>query len=313
MSLPIAFAMLGEGLATLVQDAEGGEAAWSAAVREADRGAEPCWDMAMLRLRHGGWVRGFADWELRRHESWWREPAGLGPTRWDGSPLDGTLYLWAEQGLGDTLMLLRYLPLVRERCARVILGVQRPLIALAKALFPDLEVQFYQDVAPLHDAHVPMFSLPHVFGTTPETVPAPIRWSGPDLPKDAAFGVCWRGGDWQKIDESRDIPDDAAVRLLRGLAPNPVRVLDRRSPNEDAMMMVKRLARCTTVITTDRWITHLAGLMGIETHLILHRVGEWRWLRNRSDSVWYPTVTIHRQATAADWMGVVTDLVRGLV
>ena len=165
---------LGHALARM-GDRANAEVCWSNAILlgNAQR-PHRLWHMAMLRLLKGDFTGGWYDYEARLSFPPYLHQYGrpdLTAPRWDGSPFDGTLYLHGEQGIGDVIQMLRYVPLCRGRCATLIIEVVPPLVRLARAMFPGLEIVEKGHEAPKHDCQLPMFSLPYVFGTTIETVP----------------------------------------------------------------------------------------------------------------------------------------------
>jgi hypothetical protein len=244
----------------------------------------------------------------------------------------------AEQGLGDTFQFLRYLHMVKAQCAKIIVEVQRPLLRLlAKA--PDIDELIGKgDELPTFDVYAPLLSLPRIFQTTLVTIPARVpylfaervlvqRWRE-KLERVGGFrvGVNWHGRPGRGAHRQRDIPVDClaslaqvpSVRLInlqkgdfqRELAArcDPKAVVDlggdidqERGAFMDTAAIMMNL---DLVISSDTSIPHLAGALGVPVWLTLPCVPNWRWLQDRNDSPWYPTMRLFRQQSAGDWTGV---------
>src|SRR5262249_31086445 len=135
---------------------------------------EARWQRGLFRLMHGDFERGWPDFEVR-----WalpnKPPRVFERPRWDGTPVPGkTILVFAEQALGDTIEFIRYLPMVKERAARVIFECQRPLVGALRGIAGADELFAQGDALPSHDVQVPLLSLPGIFDTTVTTIPPPI-------------------------------------------------------------------------------------------------------------------------------------------
>jgi tetratricopeptide (TPR) repeat protein len=304
------------------------------------------WNLGLACLHRGDFERGWQEYEWR-----WRKPrAGLRPFRepcWDGGPLAGrTFLLWCEQGLGDVLQFVRYAPLLKARGARVVLECPGLLVPLLRTL-PGVD-QFVAEGEPLppFDVHVPLLSLPQRLGTTLATVPAEVpylsadaalvaRWR-PRLEAASGFrvGICWQGNPHHKWDRHRSVPlhrflplaEIQGVRLV-SLQHGPgveqlraacgrIAVLDLSEARDrsagafqdDAAM----IAGLDLVITVDTAIAHLAGALGAPVWVALAKVVDWRWLHERDDSPWYPTMRLFRQRRLGDWEPVFERMAEAL-
>jgi hypothetical protein len=266
---------------------------------------------------------------------------------WDGSPLDGrTILIHAEQGLGDTLQFIRYVPLVQQRGGRVIMMCQPPLMRLL-AHCPGIERLIpHGETPPEIDLHVPLLSLPKLLGTTVESVPA----DGPYLDADsdlveiwrhrlAAYpgfkiGIAWQGNPKFRLDRIRSIPlaqfaplaDVPGVHLLslqKGAGGEQLAAPERRFPVTDLgcqldettgafMDTAAVMKNLDLVITSDTSIAHLAGALGVPVWVALNDVPDWRWLLNRDDSPWYPPMRLFRQRRTGHWEDVFDRIAEAL-
>ncbi len=252
--------------------------------------------------------------------------------RWQGEDIAGkTILIHCEQGFGDTIQFLRYAPMVTALGARVILVVQPELHSLLKDL-PGVHavIPAGTDMPP-HDAFCPLLSVPRAFGTTLDTIPSGAayiqppadriaQWQLPDAP-GLKVGLVWAGSTVFVHDTARSV----APELLAPLATvpgvefhslqKPVRdidslpVIDRMAEAKDFADTAAIIAGLDLVISVDSGVAHLAAAMGKEVWLLSRFVGCWRWLRNRADSPWYPTMRVFGQSAPNDWTGVI-DRVR---
>jgi tetratricopeptide (TPR) repeat protein len=311
-------------------DIEGAETCWTNALNIVEaidaRERKPHWGIAMLRLMKCDYARGWQDYEARLSFPPYLERHGrpdLRAPRWDGREMSGVLYLHQEQGAGDAIMLARYIPLVQQRVGRVVVEVIKGMVTLFEAMFPGVDVVAKGDTPPAHDAQLPMFSLPAVFGTTLDTIPDPAPFwptSAENVPIEAEpgrIGLCWRGSTTHPNDLVRSMPFEATFPMLDvpgftwqslqfGYETSPP--LDPFPPG-DFLETARLIARCDLVITVDTSIAHLAGSMGVQTWLLLPFSAEWRWLQHRPDSPWYPNMRLSRQTRAGDWRSAVRRVV----
>ena len=258
--------------------------------------------------------------------------AGRAP-RWDGSQaLSGrTLLVWAEQGLGDSIQFARYLPLLRARGARVVLLAQPTLHHLLAGLVdavvaPGASLSF--------DLHCPLPSLPRAFGTELFSIPSPnlavdpvraAMWRG-RLGSAPRIGLVWAGNPDYAGDRQRSLPF-AAVAPLLGMPSVSWHVLQKPVLPVDGAVLAglagvqvwgpgltdfadtaALVAGLDLVIAADTAVAHLAGALARRCWIMLPHAADFRWLRDRADSPWYPTVRLFRQATRGDWAGVVASV-----
>lgn len=296
-------------------------------------------NLAQLLLLQGVFAEGFDAYEWR-----WRG-AALAPTRqafdrpqWRGEPGNGrTLLLWAEQGLGDTLQFVRYVPMARALGWRVVLQVPAALRRLLATLDPEVRMLDDGGKLPSFDAHSPLLSLPRLLGTTVATIPASApylraedrrraEWRG-RLPRDGyRVGIVWQGNPAGGIDRGRSYPLACAAPLARvpgvrlislqrlhgldqlGRLPPDMTVEtlgDDLDAGGDAFLDTAAVAmELDLIVTSDTAVAHLAGALGRPIWLVLRATPDWRWLLGRDDSPWYPTMRLFRQAAPGDWHGV---------
>jgi tetratricopeptide (TPR) repeat protein len=306
------------------------------------------YNLAVCLLLEERFERGLAEYEWRKRAPDFSDNRVLpGPALSPGDDLQGkTLFIYPELFLGDVIQFGRYARLAEQRGAKVVLAAPAALHALLRTLGPGIEL-VARDAEPAgFDYHCALLSLPLAFGTTPETIPAEV----PYLRADPARAQTWRrrlGGDgfkvgvcWQGSTQAYAAPMQRSFPLaeLRGIARIPgLRLisLQKRDGLDQlealpAGMAVETLgedfdagpdafldaaavmASCDLVISADTATAHLAGALGVPTWIALPFVPDWRWLLDRSDSPWYPSVRLFRQGSQGDWAGVFADMAAAL-
>lgn len=260
-------------------------------------------------------------------------PLGLSTPRWNGEDAPG------EQGYGDTIQFVRFVPLAAKRVGKVIVRAQPAMDGLLRESLPDsIEVASDSNPPPEHDLHIPMMSLALVLGTTLATIPAQVpylrapadraeRWSS-RLPRRASHGlrvgVAWAGSIRHGNDPIRSL-DPAQLAPLaavegitwvslqkdrRGTPPFPM--LDLTSDIADFADAAALVQQLDLVISVDTAIAHLAGALARPTWALLPFAPEWRWLNDRTDSPWYPTMRLFRQPAVRDWASVIAQVAQEL-
>ncbi len=312
-----------------------GKASAETALRINPRDAEAHRNLALVRMLNGDWPAAFEEFEWR-----WRatdmSPPPFPQPWWNGESLAGkTILLHAEQGLGDTLQFVRYAKLVRQQAARVIVQCQSSLTGiLAGCQGIDCLINKEQPL-PSFDVHCPLMSLPRVFAHTVETVPCETPYLQADPHRVADWrtrlpaakrriGVVWQGSRSHRADQHRSVPlaEFAPLAAMDGvrlislqkgdgveqLADFPQwnvvdfgEALDAERPFLDTAAVI---ASVNLVVTIDTSIAHLAGAMHIPTWIALSHAPDWRWLLERTDSVWYPSVRLFRKQRAEPWSAV---------
>ena len=300
---------------------------------------EPVFNAALVELAMGDFERGLRDYEAR-----WRVPGlKLNPheftkPRWNGKEAIAgkTILLHAEQGLGDTILFLRYAEAVAAKGARVVLAVQKPLAPLLAGMPGVAQVVAAGEPIPEFDLHLPVGSLPLAFGTTVESIPART----PYLRTNAGWtyagarpvvGLCWAGNPGHRNDHNRSIPMAVFEKLLRipgmqfvSLQQN-LREGDEaalcRYGNVDAASISRAkdlgdtasmISEMDLVISVDTAVAHLAGALARPVWVLLPFRPYWVWLRHRGDSPWYPSARIFRQERIGAWEGVIARVAEEL-
>jgi tetratricopeptide (TPR) repeat protein len=294
------------------------------------------WHLALLELLKGDYKRGFARYRARfKDVGGLKRPSYPVPV-WKGEDVRGkSILVTDEQGMGDCLMLLRYLPLLKERGAKVALYVQKPLIPLLQGWDGVDEVIARGDTLSGYDLHASIFDLPFAFKTTLESVPsrtpylpvlAPDERTRLELdPAKPHAAIVWAGAPKHKQDAKRTLP----LALLKPLLMRPdVHFFslnrDKREGDDEVLAALgiadlaprlndfadaaRYMAQMDLVISCDTATAHLAGATGRPVWTLLPFSPDWRWLLDREDSPWYPTMRLFRQKTPGDWDGVIKQV-----
>ncbi len=301
-------------------------------------------NLALLLLLQGEFLEGWNEFEWR-----WRCKQFLSPRRtfgqaqWDGSDLAArTILLHAEQGFGDTIQLVRYVPLVAARGGQVVLEAAPELRRLLQGTRGIARWVDAGDALPPFDVHCPLLSLPMAFGTTLQNIPHTVpyvqadaegveRWRK-ELSGDGRrkVGLAWAGEPTHGNDRNRSLSLSALAPLAdaKGVtfyslqkgdaakqATNPpagMELIDRTAELTDFADTAAFIANLDLVISVDTAVAHLAGAMGKPVWTLLPFVPDWRWLMQREDSPWYPTMRLCRQRGRGDWGSVISRVAEAL-
>ena len=301
--------------------------------------------LGMLRLLHGDFARGWEGYESR-----WQTADPSIPRReftqplWDGSDLSGrTILLYSEQGYGDAIQFVRYLPMVLARGGRVVLESLAGLAPLFRQLPGVEQVITWGEELPAFDVRCPLLTLPKVFTTRLDSIPAEVPYLV--VPQDRLelwrrrladdakpkVGLVWSGNPRHMNDRERSIPANLLAPLGQfqeisfyslqkwegsappavGAAPGlPLR--DLTADLRDFADTAALIENLDLVISVDTAVAHLAGALARPVWLLVPSVPDWRWLLDRADSPWYPTMRIFRQKQRRDWPGVVAHVTAAL-
>jgi tetratricopeptide (TPR) repeat protein len=314
--------------------------------------SEIAWGKGRLLLTLGNYKQGWPLYEsrlqlprlrpLQRHE---------GLPRWTGEePVAGkTLLVHAEQGLGDTLQFCRFVARLEARGATVIFEVQPALRKLLRSLAIKGDIVACGDRLPRFDLRTPLLSLPLLLGTELHSIPneVPYLRADPDLishwkARLAALpglkaGLAWQGNvDTEKQEgfRGRSFPLGAAAPLARVAGVTLIslqkgegseqrnrvafgaHILELTEPSnmgpDEILDTVALMAALDVIITSDTATAHLAGSLGLPVWVVLNASADWRWLIDRDDSPWYPTMRLFRQSTSGDWDEVFQRVARAL-
>lgn len=300
------------------------------------------WNEAICLLQAGDFISGWDKYEWR-----WRLPesnqVAMPSAIWGGQQsIEGkTILLWSEQGFGDTLQFCRYVPLLAARGAKVFLEVQPAIVPLLQGMQGVNRVIAAGGERQAYDTHCPLLSLPRALATDLHSIPAKVpyiacseskrvHWterlgkrSGPRI------GLVWSGSPTHKGDRWRSIP----LYLLKSLVEisgvefyslqADVRESDREALSalpirhfggelHDFSDTAAFADAMDLVIAVDTSVAHLAGALGKPVWIMLPHFPDWRWMLERTDSPWYPTVRLFRQTQRGDWSSVITELAASL-
>ncbi len=287
--------------------------------------------LGMHWLREGELARGFAEYEYRLQCSSGRVAERSQPP-WDGAAKQRTILLVAEQGLGDTIQFIRYVPLLKPFFDRVIVECQSALIPLLQTA-EGIDALVPQGGSAPADADVfaPLLSLPHLLQTSWNSLPAKIPYLSADAQRTQIWrerlmavdglriGIAWQGAKALTTDLWRSmplaafapiaaVPNARLISLQKGdgteqLEQTALDVLDFGSFDEDGAFLdtAAMMHSLDGVITCDSAVAHLAGALGVPVFVGLPFVADWRWFTERSDSPWYPSATLFRQSRLGDW------------
>lgn len=288
------------------------------------------YNLALTLLRAGRLREGFDEYEWR-----WQVPRFHEHRRefvqplWRGEPLHGRrILIYGEQGAGDAIQFARYAPLVRNAGGDVVLEVLPHLERLAgwmEGAYPIVNA-FAADVE--FDLQCPLMSLPQRFGTELDSIPAPARFSIPAaIQADwarrlrtgrTAVGVVWAGNPAHADDRARSLPANRLLPLTRlpgidwwslqvgaAAADTPAGIANLADDLLDFGDTAAAISQLDLIITVDTAVAHLAGSLGKPVWLLLAYASDWRWLLDRADSPWYPSLRIFRQQRPGEWSDVI--------
>jgi tetratricopeptide (TPR) repeat protein len=307
------------------------------------------WNLGLMLLTQGNFEHGWLEyewrWQVKELDMQFDPTAPL----WDGSDLAGKrILLVGEQGLGDTIQCVRYIPQVAARGGKIILAAHQELHRLLQGVPPNPsplskfvdEWVMPTETIPPYDVCCPLLTLPKVMHTKLETIPADVPYLFADdglkaqwkarIPADdrMKIGLAWAGRPKHTNDKRRSI---AAAKLApladvpgvwfcslqkgpiaeEGVLP-PLEIADWTSEINDMADTAALMANLDLVICADTAVAHLAGAMGKQVWVLLPFLSDWRWMLNRTDSPWYPTMRLFRQEKPGDWKTPIEQIVQAL-
>lgn len=311
--------------------------------------AQAHFNLGMTLLQLGDYPRGFTEYDWRWQTGQFT-PFQCPHPQWDGRPIpDKTLLIHTEQGAGDAIQFARYLPLAAQRCKKLILICRGDLIPLFATLPGVAQIREAGTITVAEfDTYLPLLSLPRVFGTTLQTIPATvpyldvqtIRRRKADVPASLSLslshalhskmGLVWAGSPTYKNDRHRSCPLPEWTPVLRvpGVAfyslqkgpqreelaqlPADLQVQDLDPHLQDYGDTARLIDQLDLIITVDTSVAHLAGALGKSVWTLLPYVPDWRWGLEGETSPWYPTMRLFRQTSVGDWAGVFDRVAREL-
>jgi tetratricopeptide (TPR) repeat protein len=312
-------------------------ASYDRAIELDPRYALAYFNKGLCLLLRGEFAQGLELYEWRKRLASYAAPASSAPA-WRGQEdiAGKTLFVHADQALGDTIQFCRYARLAAERGARVVLAVQPQLRALLSGLSPAVRIVALGERAGACDWQCALMSLPLAFGTTLAEIPASVPYLSAEPPRvarwrqqlgEAGFkvGIVWQGSR-KRIDVGRSVPLEMFARLatvpgVRLISLQKGAALDQlRAPPGDLRVEVPGadfdegpqafldsaalMTHLDLIITCDTAPAHLAGALGRPAWIAVKDVPDWRWLLERTDCPWYPSVRLFRQSRRGDWQGV---------
>jgi tetratricopeptide (TPR) repeat protein len=300
--------------------------------------AEVHTNLAMALLSQGIFEQGWQEYEWRwKCEDFSSRKRDFLQPIWDGSPFAGrTLLLHAEQGIGDGIQFIRFLPRVKRLGGNVLIECHPSIYRLLNSIAEGCRIVPSEDPLPPFDLHCPLLSLPRVFSVTLQTIPAIVPYLQPDAndvrvwqerfarySNDLRVGLVWSGNPTHKNDRNRSIspasfapfanvPGITFFSLQKGPAaaetknpPPGLKITDWTEDLPDFAATAALISNLDLVVTVDTAVAHLAGAIGKPVWTLLPFVPDWRWLWNRTDTPWYPTMRLFRQPARGDWNSVI--------
>ena len=300
--------------------------------------AEPHFNEAWLRLLTGDFIRGWGNFEWRWET---KDFAGKRPNiapPWRGEDLTGRhVVIFSEQGLGDVVQFARYLPLLVERKSKMTFLTHEKLVRLLRPLGAQIKIASGLEGNEVFDFQCALMSFPHWFKTDLSSIPNKVpylaaeeelshRWKERIGENGFKIGIAWQGNPEAKIDQGRSIPLEEFIPLTR--LPGVRLISLQKHHGLDQLTRLPADAKIETlgddldsgpdafidtaavmhnldlIITSDTSIAHLAGALGRPTWVALKYIPDYRWMLDRDDSPWYPTMRLFRQQDRDNWQPV---------
>ena len=305
-----------------------------AAIRLRPKSAQAHWNLAVAALLAEDLPRGWQEFEWRKqHPRFQADFPDLPGPRWDGGDVAGRIILVrAEQGFGDVIQFARYLTMIRDRGGLPVLMCAPSLVGLIQSM-PGVAAFARGEPLPRYDAWVDLLSLPLLFGTTLDSIPASDGYLAADplrvqdwherLPAGRKAGIVFAGNPQHSADRRRSVPLNlidrlpnisglSFVNLQHGPSAGGLPFLDLTRWMSDYAGTAALVANLDVVITVDTSVAHLAGALGKPVWIMLPHAPDWRWFLGRADSPWYRSARLFRQAAPGDWDSVLSRVIREL-
>ena len=300
------------------------------------------WNKSLIQLLLGEYTEGWElyEWRWKYAASGLIEPYPLAQRWFRDIPLHGkTLLLHAEQGMGDCIQFSRYILLLAQQGAHIILKTVPALKDLMQTLPCELSVITDDDPLPAFDLHYPLLSLPHALNTTVESIPCSIPYLSANSDKLATWSQCfkdtskpniglvWSGSTALKNDHNRGL----ALELLEPLFAHDYTFhsLQKDVRPDDQIFLLKLpqlqqhkltdfsdtsavIMQMDLVISVDTSVAHLTGALGKPVWILLPTVPDWRWMLHREDTPWYPSARLFRQGSEKTWPSVIQNVIAAL-
>ena len=297
-----------------------------------------CYALFLLGRYEQGWAAYEYRWKIRIKGKL-NTPLNHGLPQWNGEPLKGrTIYVYPEQGMGDAIQFMRYLPMLARDAKAVLFQLHDVLAPMASNLPANCRLIAPGETITGADYSCALLSLPGLFKTTIDNVPAAVpyliadpqaisKWEARLGPRRAKLrvGLVWSGNREHSNDHNRSI----ALEKIRSLAPGGIEYFSLQKELRDSdqaalaawpdmqhfgdelqTFMDTAALACLMdlVISVDTSVAHLAGALARPLWILLPFVPDWRWAVGRDDTPWYPTARLFRQSDRGDWGGVVSRL-----
>ncbi len=334
-----AFVTIGTALESLGRYDEAMMLYHDAIIRSADC-AEAHWNLALALLRKGEFEQGWQEFEWRWFKKGYTTShRTFGLPLWDGRPLNGDpILLHSEQAFGDTLQFSRYIRLVAALGGEVLVEAPFELMPLLSEIQGVSAVIPFGAQIPAVRWQVPLLSLPRIFGTTISSIPTDVPylripvsrkeiWNR-RIGKDKSFkiGLTWAGRKRPDPHRSCKLIDFSPLTRLRGVtfyslqlgegseevssSPAGMNLIDPTVDIHDFADTAALVDELDLIISIDTAVAHLAGALGKPTFVMVPTAPDWRWMLERSDSPWYPSIRIFRQKHCNEWYEVVNEMLK---
>lgn len=290
-------------------------------------------NLALSLLLKGDFINGWKEYEWRKKHL----PYIFSKPFWEGSDLSSKkIFIYTEQGFGDSIQFIRYIPLVYELGAKIILMCQKELESLFRNIKGIEELLTFGEPFPDFDFHCPLLSLPYIFNTDSESIPNNVPYLFPELLKikkwsekvrsdnrNLKVGLSWSGKNHANhislFSPLLQLSNVTFYSLQKGEAASQVdnspyntKIVNLSNEINDFSDTAAIIENLDLVITIDTSVAHLAGALGKEVWTLLTYVPDWRWMLNRKDSPWYPTMRLFRQTSLGNWNSVFSDVLNEL-